>query len=403
MEKQELESALSAHGDQIKATQAELLNTIESQKSELILIKSGTAKMQEQLDALATVQAKAEKEGQKSDIISFTEDLRKQLNEKIATFKKFAEDSTFKGEINLLVKSFLESDNANITTNALLPGGEMEAGIGKAPDRMPFLLSLVETGTTNKYQISWVERKTRTDNSLLVAEGVAPANPVVLGYETKTLTVKNFGSYIKISNDSLDDIEWILSEIKTELVTLMMLKIDGDILAGTIALNGYDGIKTLATAFAVPNAYKLNAGDIANNKDVLRAALTQLQVANYNASAIIINPVSSMEMDLERDKDGAYVLAPFTTNSGQVVAGCPVYVNNGVTADEFVVGDFKKAKFVYRKGMDLKIWDQNESDAIAQLKTVTLYMRATMRIKAPDYLAFVKGTFTAGKALLNVV
>jgi HK97 family phage major capsid protein len=183
----------------------------------------------------------------------------------------------------------------------------------------------------------------------------------------------------------------------------MMLKIDHDILEGTIALNGYDGIKTLATQFAVPGAYKLNAGDIANNKDVLRCAIAQLNVANYTPDYIILNPVAAMEMDLERDKNGEYIMAPFTSINGQVLAGIPIIQNNGVGADEFVVGNFKKAKLFVRKDAELKVWEQNDTDAIAQLKTFTLYMRAALRIKTPDYLAFVKGTFTAGKALLNVI
>ena len=403
MEKQELESALSAHGDQIKATQTELLNTIESQKAELVLVKSGTVKMQEQLDAIATNQAKAEKSSGITIEKSFMQDLKEKLDAQIDTFKKYKSDSSYKKEIDLSVKSFLETANASITTGSLIPWPEREIGVAKAPDRMPFLMNLIEVGGIASNIIYWAERKTRTDNTEFVAEGVAPANPVVLGYETKSQTIKGFSSFIKVSNDALDDIDYILSEVRTELVTLMMLKIDHDILEGTIALNGYDGIKTLATQFAVPGAYKLNAGDIANNKDVLRCAIAQLNVANYTPDYIILNPVAAMEMDLERDKNGEYIMAPFTSINGQVLAGIPIIQNNGVGADEFVVGNFKKAKLFVRKDAELKVWEQNDTDAVAQLKTFTLYMRAALRIKTPDHLAFVKGTFTAGKALLNVI
>ena len=47
-----------------------------------------------------------------------------------------------------------------------------------------------------------------------------------------------------------------------------------------------------------------------------------------------------------------------------------------------------------RKGMDLKIWDQNDDDAVKQLKTVTLYMRGTLVVKDADKLAFVKDSFS---------
>ena len=58
-----------------------------------------------------------------------------------------------------------------------------------------------------------------------------------------------------------------------------------------------------------------------------------------------------------------------------------------------MIGDFSKAKFWMRKGMDLKIHDQNENDAITQLKTITLYMRGTLVVKDADKLAFVTDTF----------
>ena len=67
--------------------------------------------------------------------------------------------------------------------------------------------------------------------------------------------------------------------------------------------------------------------------------------------------------------------------------------NNGISAGTYLVGDFTKAKFWTRKGMELKIWEQNEDDAINQLKTVTLYMRGTLVVKDADKLAFVTDTF----------
>jgi hypothetical protein len=64
-----------------------------------------------------------------------------------------------------------------------------------------------------------------------------------------------------------------------------------------------------------------------------------------------------------------------------------------MTKGSYLVGDFSKAKFWMRKGMELKIWEQNEDDAEKMLKTVTLYMRVTLVIKYADVNAFVKDTF----------
>lgn len=406
-ENAELKAALKEHGDQIKAKQAEMLTAVEGKnaelKAEIEKLEGLRKEMQTQLDAITTEQAKAKKENGAKLEKSFIEDLRDQLNGQIATFKKYKEDSTFKTAIDLKVKTFLESANASVTTGALIPWPEREIGVSKAPDRMPFLMNLIEVGGIASNVIYWVERKTRTDNTEFTAEGVAAANPLVLGYETKSLTMKALSEFIKVSNDSLDDIDYLLSEVRTELVTLMMLRVDHDILLGTIATNGYDGIDALATAFAVPNAFKLNPGDLANNKDVIRAAIAQLKIANFVPDYVIVNPGSAMEMDLDRDKTGEYSLAPFASINNSIISGVQVIENTGVAADAFYVGNFKKAKLFVRKDAELKVWEQNEDDAKTQLKTFTLYMRLAMRIKTADRLAFVKGTFTAGKALLNAI
>lgn len=406
-ENAEFKAALKEHGDQIKAKQAELLTAVEGKnaelKAEIEKLEGLRKEMQNQLDNITTEQAKAKKEQGQNKEKSFIEDLREQLNSKIATFKKYKEDSSFKEAIDLKVKTFLESANASVTTGSLIPVPAFEAGVSKAPDRMPFLLNLIEVGGIASNVIYWVERKTRTDATEFTAEGVAAANPLVLGYETKSITMKALSEFIKVSNDSLEDIDYLLSEVRTELVTLMMLRVDHDILLGTIATNGYDGITELATAFAVPGGFKLNAGDVANNKDVIRAAVAQLKVANFTPTAVILNPATAMEMDLERTKEGDYAGAPFASIDNTRIAGIPVIENNGVTADSFIVADFRKAKMFIRKDAELKVWEQNEDDAKTQLKTFTLYMRLAMRIKSADKLAFVKGTFTAAKALLNVI
>lgn len=400
MEKSELESALVAHGEQIKAKQVELSNVIDGQKAEVDAIKSATSKMQEQLDVVLTAQVKSANEGIQSEK-SFIADLKGKLNDNIAKFSKYKSDSSFKEAIDIKVKSFLETDNASVTTGSLIPMPYLEAGVGKAPDRAPFLMNLIEVGGIASNVVTWVERKTRTDNTEWVGEGVAPGDETVLGYETISQNIKGFSSYIKVSNDSLDDVDYLLSEIRTELVTLMMLKIDHDILLGTVGANGYDGIKTIATQFAVPGGYVISPAGSATNKDVLRAAVAQVQIANFQPDYIILNPASVMVMDLEKSTTGEYLLAPFVSVDGTKIAGIPVVTNTGVGADEFIVGNFKKAKLFVRKDAELKVWEQNETDAVAQLKTITLYMRAALRIKSPDALAFVKGTFTAGKILLN--
>jgi hypothetical protein len=105
-------------------------------------------------------------------------------------------------------------------------------------------------------------------------------------------------------------------------------------------------------------------------------------------------------MELERDDKGGYVWPPYLQSTPQF-AGIQIVENTGITSGTYLIGDFSKAKFWIRKGFELKIWDQNEDDAINQLKTLTLYMRGTLVVKDADTAAFVTDTFTDSLAEIN--
>lgn len=74
-------------------------------------------------------------------------------------------------------------------------------------------------------------------------------------------------------------------------------------------------------------------------------------------------------------------------------AGIRIVENNGMTSGSYLIGDFSKAKFWMRKGMDFKKSMIRTKTINTQLKTITLYMRGTLVAKDADKLAFVTDTF----------
>lgn len=407
MEKKELLEALAEHGKAIELKNEELKKAfeagkkesaeqVEKLKSDLASMEETKKVMQKQLDDLDIEIQKVKKGGVAAEVKTFAAELKEQLTKDIAKLgnmtKKNAE------AMILEVKSFLETANASVTTGSLIPQPQFEAGVSKAPDRMPFILDIIQTGAAVSNTVYWVQRKTRTDNSGFVTEGTVTkvgggsVTQSVLGYETKNASMQNLLAFIKVSNNSIDDIEWLVSEVNTELTVLMALTLDAALLTGTVAANGFDGILVKATAFS-SDGDTLPAGVTANKYDALKFAITQIKKANHRPNYIVLNPSDVRDMELDRDGSGAYLLPPFMQMLPGV-GGVRVIENNGITAGTYLVGDFTKAKFWMRKGMELKIWEQNEDDAINQLKTVTLYMRGTLVVKDADVTAFVTDTFT---------
>ena len=405
MEKKELLDALAEHGKAIseqqkaietavKEAKAENEKLIADLKGDLKKMEDAKAEMQKQLDALDIEIQKAKKEPTK-EVKTFAAELREKLTKEAETLSGLSKGKV--KELQLEVKTFLETATASITTGSLLPVPQFEVGVNKTPDRMPFILDIIQTGIANSLTVYYTYRKTRTDNSGFVTEGTqttlagGSVTESVLGYATASVTMQNILAFIKVSNNSIDDVDWLLSEIQTELLTLMALKLDAALLTGTVAVNGWDGILTGATAFSAAGD-TLAAGITPNKYDALKFAITQVKKANFKPNYIILNPSDVRDLELERDDSGAYLLPPFM-QSLPGIGGVRVIENNGMTAGSYLVGDFTKAKFWMRKGMDLKIWDQNEDDAEKMLKTVTLYMRGSLIVKENDAAAFVTDTF----------
>lgn len=397
MDKAEMTAALQEHSKAIETKNAELQKAIEAKisgsvdelKKELAEMVKTREIMQKQLDEQNIEIQKGRKVSDETK--GWAQVLKDELQKQIGDLTKFKSGREIR-ELNFAVKSFLETNNASVTTGALLPAYQLEPGISKAPDRRTFMLDIVSRGIANSLTVYWVQRKTRTDNSKWVSEGTAPAAESVLGYETKTAVMQNLSSFIKASNNSIDDIDWLLSEVQNELVTLMMLKLDAALLTGTVVANGFDGVLTAATAFSA-GGDTMPAGVTPNKFDALVFALTQVETAHFSPNYIVLHPADVRDLKLTRADDGSYLLPPQLTQGNPQVDGVRVISNTGMTKGTYLVGDFTRAKFWTRKAMELRVWEQNDTDPVDQLKTVTLYMRGTLVVKDADKAAFVTDTF----------
>ena len=390
--------ALAEHGKAIelknadlqKAMEAKMTEAVTALKAELAEMVKTREVMQKQLDDQNISIQVAKKTSH--EVETFAQSVKKQLDKEIAKIVGMKNLINTKEQVSMELKTFLQTNNASVTTGSLIPTPQFETTVSKAPDRRVFMLELVSRALADSLYIYWPQRKTRTDNSEFVAEGVKAAAETVLGYETKSQAMQNLSSFLKVSNNSLDDVEWLQSEIQTELVTLMMLKLDAALLTGTVVANGFDGVLTAATAFSA-GGDTMPAGVKPNKFDALVWAATQIETENFTPNYIVLHPADVRDMKLTRDDSGAYLLPPQITQGVPVVDGIRVISNTGMTKGTYLVGDFSKAKFWTRKNMELRFWEQNEDDALAQVKTVTLYMRGTLVIKDADKKAFVTDTF----------
>lgn len=261
-------------------------------------------------------------------------------------------------------------------------------GVAKAPDRMVSILDMVNIGqlAQNQPRLTWVERSARTDGSAARNEGAIMGNSDFT-YISRSTDVQNISTYVKTTNESLEYWDQLLSEIRMELVPMLQRKLDGYLLTGTGVAPELAGITTLVNAYTYTGLDDYVAEP--TTADAVYAALTQVIVNQYVPNGILMHPTDVAKMNLMKDKDNQFILPPFMGANGLAIDGIPVKVNTGITAGKLLVGDFTKASVWFRKGIDIRIWDQNDTDPIYNYKTITADMACAFKVPTVNYDAFV--------------
>lgn len=213
----------------------------------------------------------------------------------------------------------------------------------------------------------------------------------------RTMTLSKIPARAKVSVEMVENADNVVSFIRNELLLDLMLKLDTDILKG-------DGEATIGTMkglqhadhytnAAIPGDFTLPSGITPTNVHVLRAIITQSINAYMNPTAIIMHPTDVMEMDLAVDKNGQFLIAPFTGRDNSVVKGVPVYESATLTAGTFHVIDGSKIGLYLQRGLNLRTLDQNGYDAEYDLMTMIASVKAGVLVKNNHKAANIYGNF----------
>lgn len=297
--------------------------------------------------------------------------------------------------------TMLTDDNLgafDLDTSVVVP--MREAGVFKAPDRPLTILDIITKGTTTSDQITWAERTARTEGAAAVAEGglfVASDYHWAL----KKKQVEKIGTFVKLSNESLDDWEYTLSEINTELIAQLERTLETDVTTGNGTSPNLDGILHRAVAFT----YTGLDGKVVfcNLRDVVLAMKAQVNGAYFNATHAVLNMADAVEYETLKDANGQYLFP--MVNGQKTIAGLPVIeVADALLAPGYaLVGDFSKDKLFMRREITLEMFDQDSTDAEYDLRMIRAKLRAANRIRVCDYAAFCYDAIADVKALISAV
>ena len=395
--KGKVDSATSASVEEVKSLNAK----IEGLTTQLDEAKSAGAtleyveKMQLQLDKLDMKLQK--KTIQNGTAASLDSELKSMFSEK-----------SFSDQIELLKKSSGNNVNLDVKAATSITLGsyagtafttEIDRSIVGPQTNMPFFRDIVNVAPIRGNKVTWINKSAVSNGAGMTAEG-ATKTQISWTYSKDSADVKKITAYVKVSKEALDDLDFLRSEINTDLRQEIELKLDEQIAEGSGVGQNLKGILTYAPTFAVAGTSLAAAVDGANRLDVLRSAVALIRKAKFRANYIAINPVDAALMDMEKGDDNHYILPPFVTADGTRVAGTTVIESFSIDEGSFLVGDFTKSNLRIREEININLGYEND-DFTKNMVTILAEMRAVHYIKLHHVPAFVKGTFAAAIALIN--
>lgn len=276
---------------------------------------------------------------------------------------------------------------------------EVDRTISKAPSRMPLFRNLINVSTIKGNKVTWVNKEANEGGAGMTAEG-AKKSQVSWTYTEESADVKKVTEFIKVSKEALDDLDFLRSEINSELIEGVELKLDEQISSGDGTGLNLKGILPQVPVFNVTGTPLDKSVSNANKRDVLRSAVALIRKNRFNANYIIINPMDGATMELEKGTDGHYILPPFTSVDGTKVGATLVVENEAIAEGEFLAGDFTKSNLRIKEDININV-GYSDDDFVKNLVTILAEMRAVHYIKKHHKPAFVKGVFADAITAIN--
>ena len=307
-----------------------------------------------------------------------------------------------KGNKNVSI-SFKAAGTMLLSTNVSggnVPVEQRLEGLNPIASRQIRLLDVVQRGTAESNVISWVYQANKDGAAGGTAEG-AIKNQLDFDLVVNSETVKKRTAFIKVSEEMLDDVSYMESEIRNELIRELLKDVESQVYAGDGTGTNLRGISSVATAF--------NAGvfaatvDNANSADVLTVAMNQIQVAEQgmaNFAMVHPNTITELKLIKTSETDRRYI-DRLAMVAGQLsLDGVTLVPTTLIPDGEYLIGNFDLAT-VYDKG-DLRIEVGRDSDDFTRnLVTVLAEWRGLCIVKNNDRTAFIKGDFATDKAALE--
>ena len=204
------------------------------------------------------------------------------------------------------------------------------------------------------------------------------------GYTSHTEALQKIAGYVKETDEVLEDNDFLASAVE-DVMIYRLAKVENAYAIGKVA--GTTGIGSITYTDSG------NDGDADTIADAILLAKTTIDSTTpYNADCVLLNPQDYFNLIVAKDDNGQYLGGGYFTGAyGNGVYtgkynpwGLNVCVDSNVTLGEPIVCAGKEAiKFYTKNGATVKVYEQNEDDALYNRVTVLAEERGLVVVKCP--------------------
>ena len=231
---------------------------------------------------------------------------------------------------------------------------------------------ILPSGTTVSNLVEFTRELAWTNNAAETA-GAATKPESVLTFELANTPVVTIAHWLKVTSQIRNDAPALMSYVDTRLRYGVDRREDQQLVSG-------DGVgQNLVGMTIAPNftTFTPISGDTA--LDTINRVKYLIDSADYQASAIILNPTDWGAIERSKDSNNLYIIGDPRSALGPFLWGLPVIVTNSMTAGKVLIADFDIAfQYWLREETTVQMSESDDTNFQKNLITIRAEKRAAL-------------------------
>lgn len=258
------------------------------------------------------------------------------------------------------------------------------SGLIVQPEQPLMVRDLIPVGPTTSNAIEFIRETGFTNAAAPVAENTTkPESAMTFGLEVAP--VRTIAHWIPASRQVIADAPMLMAHIDNRLRYGLKLKEEQQILLGDGTGQNLEGLIPQATAYS-DTGIPANPTDV----DAIRWAKLQVRLAQYPATAVVLNPADWARIELLKDLNDQYLFSMFQSGAEPRLWGLRVVESDSIPEGEFMVGAFSLAAEIWdREQAGVEVSTENSDNFVKNMVTILAEERLALTVYRPE--AFVHG------------